>query len=181
MYITKKDVIFVSVIFLFVICIFGIWWKQRGGKTKIIIGVIFVLVAIIIILMSWIHPVKYAIQEEDFSNYSEYILVREVHYTGTGWSMVGDTGGYFPSEEVVDIILEGEKLPEAYTPTESYNTFLCIAEYQGKKKYVALKEEFDCYLIKDWYPVYPVVRNGRLLPQFCYPRRYMTEKDIKEY
>ena len=158
MSIAKKNVIFVSVIFLFVICI---------------------LMACI--LTSWIHPVKYAIQEEDFSDYSEYILVREVHYTGTGWSMVGDTGGYFPSEEVVDVILEGEKLPEANAPVESYNTFLCIAEYQGKKEHVALKEEFDCYVIKDWYPVYPVVRNGRLLPQFCYPRGYMTEKDIEEY
>ena len=87
----------------------------------------------------------------------------------------------FPSEEVVDVILEGEKLPEAYAPTESYNTFLCIAEYQGKKEHAALKEEFDCYVIKDWYPVYPVVRNGRLLPQFCYPRGYMTKKDIEEY
>ena len=115
MHIAKKNVIFVSVIFLFVICI---------------------LVACI--LTSWIHPVKYAIHEEDFSDYSEYILVREVHYTGTGWSIVGDTGGYFPSEEVVDVI-------------------------------------------KEWYPVYPVVRNGRLLPQFCYPRGYMTEKDIEEY
>ena len=95
--------------------------------------------------------------------------------------MVGDTGGYFPSEEVVDVILEGEKLPVAYAPTESYNTFLCIAEYQGKKERVALAEEFDCYVIKDWYPVYPVVRNGRLLPQFCYPQGYMTEKDIKGY
>ena len=181
MYITEKDVIFVSVIFLFVIFIFGMWWKQRGRKTKIISGVIFVLAAIMIILTSWIHPVKYAIHEEDFSDYSEYILVREVHYTGTGWSMVGDTGGYFPSEEVVDVILEGEKLPEAYAPTESYNTFLCIAEYQGKKKHEWFEEEFDCYVIKDWYPVYPVVRNGRLLPQFCYPRGYMTEKDIEEY
>lgn len=72
-------------------------------------------------------------------------------------------------------------LPEAYVPTESYNTFLCIAEDQGKKKLEWFEEEFDCYVIKNWYPVYPVVRNGRLLPQFCYPRGYMTEKDIKSY
>lgn len=174
-----------SMIFLFVICIFVIgvfaMRKRRCMKTKIILGVIFVLVAIIIILMSWLHPVKYAIQEENFSDYSEYILVREVHYTGTGWSMVGDTEGYFPSEEVVEVILEGEKLPEAYAPTEKYNTFLCIAEYQGKKKLEWFEEEFDCYVIKNWYPVYPVVRNGRLLPHFCYPRGYMTEKDIEEY
>ena len=120
MHIAKKNVVFVSVIFLFVICI---------------------LMACI--LTSWIHPVKYAVQEEDFSDYSEYILVREVHYTGTGWS--------------------------------------CIAEYQGKKEHKAFAEELDCYVIKDWYPVYPVVRNGRLLPQFCYPRGYMTEKDVKSY
>ena len=87
----------------------------------------------------------------------------------------------FPSEEVVDVILEREKLPEAYAPTESYNTFLCIAEYKGKEEHKAFEEELDCYVIKDWYPVYPVVRNERLLPQFCYPRGYMTKKDIEEY
>lgn len=148
---------------------------------KVILGAIFVLAAIIIgILMSWIHPVKYAIEEKDFSDYSEYILVREVHYTGTGWSMIGDAGGYFPSEAVVDVILEGEELPEADTPAERYNTFLCIVEYKGKMEHVAFEEKLDCYVIKDWYPVYPVVRN-RLLPQFFYPRRYMTEKDMKGY
>ena len=180
MSIVTGNVIFVLLILLFVISIFDMW-KLRGRKTIITLGAIFVLAAIIIILTSWIHPVKYAVQEEDFSDYSEYILVREVHYTGTGWSMVGDTGGWFPSEEVVDVILEGEKLPEARTPAERYNTFLCIVEYQGKKKHVVFEEELDCYVIRDWYPVYPVVRNERLLPQFCYPRGYMTEKDIKGY
>lgn len=150
-------------------------------KKKIILGATFVLAAIISsILMLWIHPVKYAIEEKDFSNYSEYILVREVHYTGTGWSIVGDIGGYFPSEAVQDVILEGERLPEADTPAERYNTFLCVAEYKGKAEHTAFEEKLDCYVIKDWYPVYPVVRN-RLLPQFFYPRRYMTEKDMKGY
>lgn len=121
---------------------------------------------------------RFSVVIKDFSDYSDYILVREVHYTGTGWSMIDDKGGYFPSE--VDVILEGEELPEAHTPTERYNTFLCIVEYKGKKEHVAFEEKLDCYVIKDWYPVYPVVRN-RLLPQFFYPRRYMTEKDLKGY
>lgn len=56
----------VSMIFLFVICVFVIgvfaMRKRRCMKTKIILGVIFVLAAIIIsILMSWIHPVKHAV------------------------------------------------------------------------------------------------------------------------
>lgn len=148
---------------------------------KLILGVGFILAVFIIgVLSSWIHPVKHAIEEKDFHDYSEYILVREVHYTGTGWSMIGDTGGYFPDEAVADVILEGEELPAAHTPTERYNTFLCMAEYKGKKGHMAFEKKLDCYEIKDWYPVYPVVRN-RLLPQFCYPRGYMTEKDMNGY
>lgn len=154
---------------------------MRMKKMMIMIPIACVVLAVISsIVMSWVYPVKYAIEEKDFSDYPEYILVREVHYTGTGWSMIGDAEGYLPGEEVVDVILEGEKLPEAVTPTENYNTFLCIAEYKGKKEHAAFDEKLDCYAIKEWYPVYPVVRN-RLLPQFFYPRGYMTERDMKGY
>lgn len=83
--------------------------KEKKSMTmkRLSLSAGFILAVFIIwILTSWIHPVKYAIEEKDFHDYSEYILVRE---------------------------------------------------------------KLDCYLIKDWYPVYPVVRNS-VLPQFFYPR-----------
>lgn len=36
------------------------------------------------IKVNWV-PGKYAVKESDFSQYEPYILVQEVHYTGTGW------------------------------------------------------------------------------------------------
>lgn len=173
-------VIFTLMIFIFAIFIFFMF-NKRYMKIIIILGTILVFAMITIgISMAWISPVKYALKEEDFNKYTKYILIREVHYTGTGWSIVGDQSGYFSDAEVSDVILEGEKLPEAYEPAERYNTFLCIVEYKGKENHMAFDEKLDCYIIKDWYPVYPVVRN-RLLPQSFYPRKYMTEKDIKGY
>ncbi len=180
MYIVEKIAVFCLLIFLLVICLFAIN-RRWHMKMIIIIGVIFSLGIIVIsISVSWIHPVKYAIEEKEFENYAEYILVREVHYTGTGWSMIGDTDGYFSDSEIVDVILEGEELPEANTPAEHYNVFLCNVEYKGEKEHEAFADKVGCYVVKDWYPVYPIVRN-RLLPQVFYPGRYMTERDIKGY
>ena len=130
--------------------------------------------------MAWREPVKYALKDEEFASYSDFILVREVHYTGTGWSMVGDEQGYFQEHEIRDIYLEGENvLPIAEMP-ENFTTFLCVVEYKGLIEHAAFTEGIESYEIKEWYPVYPVVRN-RLLPQFWYPRNYMTQKDMLYY
>lgn len=165
---------------LFAIGIFGIC-KRRHAKIIAILGIMIIIVGgIAFFLIFWGNPVKYALKEAEFNNYSDYILVKEVHYTGTGWIIAGDENGYFSDSSIVDIVLEGEKLPEANTPAERYNTFLCIVEYRGKIEHIAYEEKLDCYMIKNWYPVYPVVRN-RLFPQKFYPQRYMTDKDIKGY
>lgn len=37
-----------------------------------------------------------------------HILVREVHYTDTGWAMLGDETGYFPDGQAKDIVLSGK-------------------------------------------------------------------------
>lgn len=127
----------------------------------------------------WERPVKYAVREENFDQYANYILVREVHYTGTGWTIVGDENGFLETGEIHDIELLGEELPRAKMP-EKYNTFLCIVERTGIVKHEAFLEEIDSYQIKEWYPVYPVVRN-RLGADIFGCKRYMTQKDMEWY
>lgn len=46
------------------------------------------------IKVNWV-PGKYTVKESDFSQYEPYILVQEVHYTGTGWVQTGDENGRF--------------------------------------------------------------------------------------
>ena len=62
-------------------------------KTKKQMNYVVGLTALLIIGIAsfsfWNRPIKYAIKEDEFNQYSNYILVREVHYTGTGWAMGG--------------------------------------------------------------------------------------------
>ncbi len=133
---------------------------------------------------AWSVPVKHAVKEDDFQKYGDFILVKEVHYTGTGWSIVGDENGYFMEDQIQDVMLVGEEqLPGARMP-ENYNVFLCTAEYKGMVEHDAFVDEIPCYEIMEWdqwHPVYPVVRTGRLLSQDCYPQDYMTENDVPYY
>ena len=70
---------------------------------KIRITIISLTIIILVIVLSFIAenwiPGKYAIKESDFKSYEPYILVQEVHYTGTGWVQVGNENGYFLPEE----------------------------------------------------------------------------------
>lgn len=130
----------------------------------------------------WGNPYKYALREEQFNKYNNYILIREVHYTGTGWTMIGDETGYFSESEIEEIWITGEKLPMASRAleTDDYNIFLCIVESKGRILSPA-RTEVEHFEILDWYPVFPVRRTYRILPQFFFPRRYMTLKDIDCY
>lgn len=129
----------------------------------------------------WEKPVKYAVREEDFGEYTGYILVKEVHYTGTGWIMVGDENGYFDETEIRDIELLGAELPLAESPApENYNVFLCIVEKTGTIEHMAFLEEIECYMVEEWYPVYPIVRN-RLGGNIWGSKKYMTQTDMVEY
>ena len=179
MYIHNKEIIIILLMILLVAAIvFVRLWKSKGLKS-IFFLIIFLLIIRIVSFTFGNRPIKYAIKEDEFSQYSNYILVQEVHYTGTGWTMVGDETGYFPNGQVKDIVLSGEKLPEAEMP-DNYNTFLCIVEYQGLVDHGAFEGQVDSYEIIDWYPVYPIVRN-RILPQSFYPQNYMTKYDMRKY
>lgn len=154
--------------------------KRQSIRVIAILSSILIMGAFIFWFIFWKNPIKYALKEDEFDQYSNYILVREVHYTGTGWTIIGDENGYLPDDLIVDVVLKGEKLPEAKAPADRYNTFLCIVEYVGMTEHMAYAEQLRCYEVKEWYPVYPVVRNS-LLPQKFYPQNYMTENDINEY
>lgn len=150
--------------------------------TGIIVAVLVMAGVIgLFIKVNWI-PGKYAVKESDFSRYEPYILVKEVHYTGTGWVQTGNEGGYFLPEEYVDINLtNGNVLPQMEMYHEDYaNTFLCQVEYEGKIKHDAFEEEIDSYNIVEWYPVYPVLRDT-MLPGWLCPKGFMTEKEAGQH
>ncbi len=141
--------------------------------------VFIILVVVLFIMVNWI-PGKYAIKESDFKNYESYILVQEVHYTGTGWVQVGNENGYFLPEEYADTnLINGTILPQMGMYNEDYvNTFLCVVEHQGKMKHVAFEDEIESYYIVEWYPVYPILRDT-ILPNWMYPKAFMTRQEVE--
>lgn len=151
-------------------------------RKKMLIGL---LIAITMIVLSvgaflranWI-PGKYAIRESEFVDYGPFILVREVHYTGTGWVQTGDENGCYLPERFVDISLDnGNVLPQMEMYDKDYaNTFLCKVEYRGKVKHDAFEKDIDSYHIVEWYPVYPVLRDT-ILPECLYPKSFMTKQE----
>lgn len=129
----------------------------------------------------WI-PAKYAIKKGDFVHYEPYIIVQEVHYTGTFWAQVGDESGYFSSGAYLDIdLVNGDILPQMIMYNEDrVNRFLCKVEYKGKIQHPAYADEIDSYYVVEWYPIYPVLRDT-VLPQWLFPKNYMTEEELKHY
>lgn len=140
--------------------------------------VLLVLISIFIRL-NWI-PAKYAIKEDEFNMYSPYILVQEVHYTGTGWTQVGNENGYFSSGDYVDVdLVNGNELPQMEMYNSDYaNIFLCKVEYRGKVDHDAYDKEIDSYYINEWHPLYPV-RRDTMLPDWLYPSTFMTDREVK--
>lgn len=124
-------------------------------------------------------PGRYAVREEEFGEYEPYILVQEVHYTGTGWVQTGDERGYRLPEEYIDVdLINGNILPQMGMYNKDYaNTFLCKVEYKGKIEHAAFDGEVDSYYITDWYPVYPVLRDT-FLPQWLYPENFLTKREV---
>lgn len=148
--------------------------------TVIVLLGLFSLVCRAILMKSYWSPAVYAVKEEDFEFYKPYIIVQEVHYTGTFWVQVGDENGYFPSKDYVDIaLLNGDILPIMSIYDEDYaNKFLCKVEYTGKMYHAAFDDEIDSYYIVDWYPVYPVLRDT-ILPGWMFPKGFMAKGEIK--
>ena len=154
--------------------------ERKRSVITISILTLITLAAALFIIVNRI-PGKYAVKEGDFKNYEPYILVREVHYTGTGWVQVGNENGYFLPEEYLDVNLtNGTTLPQMEMYNKDYaNTFLCKVEYRGKMKHDAFENEIESYYIVEWYPVYPVLRDT-LLPDWIYPKDFMTKQEVKK-
>lgn len=74
-------------------------------KRVTIIALTLIILAIALFIIVNRIPGKYAIKESDFKNFEPYILVQEVHYTGTGWVQAGNENGYFSPEAYIDIVL----------------------------------------------------------------------------
>lgn len=150
--------------------------KKKIWAGITIVGVMAGIIGLFI-KVNWV-PGKYAVKESDFSQYGPYILVQEVHYTGTGWVQTGSEKGIFSTDEYIDINLtNGNILPQMKMYDEDYaNTFLCKIEYEGKTNHVAFEDEIDSYYIVEWYPVYPVLRDT-MLPGWMYSKGFMTEKE----
>lgn len=153
--------------------------KQKRREIRFMLfGMILFLIIIKFLYHYWI-PVKFAVKEEQFKKYENIILVKEVHYTGTGWTQIGDETGYFNEKEIKDIHMIGN-LPPTAKMMQNVNVFLCEVEYQGKLEFRPTGEVVDTYLITEWYPVYPVVRNS-LVPELFLPKHFMSKRDIPAY
>lgn len=156
--------------------------KERDKKKRKIRIMMLVILSLLMISMYiyyyWI-PVKFTVKEEQFKEYENMILVKEVHYTGTGWTQIGDEAGYFKDEAIKDIHIIGN-CPPAAKMIQYVTTFLCEAEYQGKLEFKPTGEVVDTYLITEWYPVYPVVRDS-LIPRLFLPKHFMSKRDIPSY
>lgn len=152
----------------------------KKGKITIIIIIGIILVMLGLYIKAYWIPYKYAIKENEFSKYGSYVLLQEAHYTGTGWVQVGDENGYFSPDAYRDVYLtNGMILPQMSMYQKDYaNTFLCIVGYNGKTQHAAFENEIDSYDIKEWYPVYPVLRDT-LLPDWMFPKGFMNKMDIK--
>lgn len=153
--------------------------RKKGKEIRLMLfGIILFLIILKFLYHYWI-PVKFAVKEEQFKKYENIILVKEVHYTGTGWTQIGDETGYFNDKEIKDIHIIGN-LPPTAKMMQNVNIFLCEVEYQGKLEFRPTGEVVDTYLITEWYPVYPVVRDS-LIPKLFLPKHFMSKRDIPAY
>lgn len=151
---------------------------KRLWKAAIPLMLIILAVALFILVNRI--PGKYAVKEDEFKSYGPYILIKEVHYTGTGWVQVGNEGGHFSPEAYEDVhLVNGTILPQMEMYNEDYaNTFLCRVEHQGQVGNDALGKQMESYYIVEWYPVHPILRDT-MLPDWVYPKDYMTKWEVK--
>lgn len=153
--------------------------KEKRRKIKLkLIGIILLLIFLRFLYYYWI-PVKFSVKEDNFEEFENFILIREVHYTGTGWTQLGNENGYYKNEDIKDIHIVGN-LPPLSKMMQHVNIFLCEVEYQGEMEFKPSKEIVDTYFVKEWYPVYPVVRDS-LIPSVFLPKYFLSKIDIPTY
>ena len=140
---------------------------------------LFVILGVYIII-AWI-PVKYAIREENFIKYGKFVLLQGNYNTGTGWSKVGDETGFYSEDKIHDIWIEGEVEPPAISTSFGgpQKVYLCKVEELPELKDI---KGIMCqaYKIIEWYPVYPVVREPIILPDFIYPVGFINIYDMSD-
>ena len=147
-------------------------------RTVRLIMLIILIIAAIMILRYGI-PGKHAVREKDVESYSDYIIVKEVHYTGTGWIKTSGAKQFHYDQGESDIELTGN-LPPGFNPGmgTSINAFLCIVDYKGIVEHPAFSEGIQSYYVREWYPIYPVVRNS-LIPYQLLPKNYLTIWEVR--
>jgi len=151
--------------------------KKRMLLTIIVAFVIFIIMGFLPSIILGL-PIKYAIKKEDIIKYENSILIKQTWTTGTGWEKIGDQFGFLQNTEKYDVILTADIPPSIGIGGNHVNTFLCIVEYLGIEYEPNYGGEFEKYLVIEWYPLYPVLRDT-ILPSWLYPKGYMTKTDIK--
>ena len=152
---------------------------MKGKKIKMIIIISSSIILVAIFLARHWIPAKYSVKNNEFDRYKNYILVKETYHTGTKWEKIGDEKGFCEIANINDIKLTGKRLPRSKVG-HNINIFLCIVEYRGRVKHAAFEEFVDSYEVKEWYPVYPVVRNA-MWPSWLLPSDFMNKEDTIEY
>ena len=153
--------------------------KRLIGVLKTVITLLSVLTIIIIIYLipAWI-PVKYAVKEDSFDEYKDYILVKENIYTGAPWVKVGDDNGFYDKNNISEVWLENADIPIITSPTESNNIYLCEVE-KKVGEVVIYDTHYEEFKVIDWYPIYPIKRETVLLPEWLYPKGFLSKYDFE--
>lgn len=122
-----------------------------------------------------------AIRMDDFDKYENYIIVKGLSYTSTGWSIIGDDTGYFDSKEDIQIILKG-CIPPYISNGKQTNSFLCSVIKDKQKENPTTGELVDVFTVKDYKPIYPVVHDKDLFfSSWPGSKNYLTKQEIKKY
>ena len=153
--------------------------KRLIGVLKTVIILLSVLIVIIIIYLipAWI-PVKYAVKEDSFDEYKDYILVKENIYTGAPWVKVGDDNGFYDKNNIYEVWLEEEDIQIITPPAESDNIYLCKVE-KKVGEVVIYDTHYEEFKVIDWYPIYPIKRETVILPKWLYPAGFLSRYDFK--
>ena len=80
---------------------------------------------------------------EDFIKYGKFILLKGNYDTGTGWSKVGDETGFYNTDKVYEIWIEGKvKPPKISTSFAGYQkVYLCKVEEVTELKNIKFLEK----------------------------------------
>lgn len=151
----KKTISVVAIIFfIFIVSLFFIIWKFYLGSF-------------------WI-PVKYAVKPEDVDITENTIFVKEAWVTDGEWYMTRKG-----NEECSQyIFIDGNEPYTASIGSDDLNTFVCVYDYVTEKEIgESTGHIVKCYHVTEWYPLYPVKHEDRLLPSWCYPKNYLSKGD----